>query len=156
MTLVESAVFGVASRASSLDESALTLQRMCFAIPSSLATRPSWIDEVDLEIRDLLFLLEGWDGVAAYPVSTDAVGTARRLAAEICSALPTLQRPTVTPSIDGRVVLEWHRSDCHIDFTVGRGSVEVFYEDEGQGLVWEGPLADSSVDPLAFLSARSW
>jgi len=156
MTLAEPAVFSAALPASSLDESELTLQRMHFAIPGSLATRSSWIDKVDAEIRDLLFLLEGWDGVSAYPVSTDAVDGARRLAAKICDALPDLRRPTITPSIDGCVVLEWHRSDRHIDFTVRRDSIEVFYEDVGQGVGWEGPLADSPIEPLVFLAARSW
>lgn len=112
--------------------------------------------DVDTKIGDLLLLLEGWDGVAAYPVSADAAGRARSWAAEVCGALPTLRRPAVTPSIDGRVVLEWHSSDRHIDFIVGRDSIEVFYEDEGQGLCWEGSLADSPVDPLAFLAAHNW
>ena len=156
MTPVESAVFGVASPASSLDESALTLQRMHFAIPGSLAPQSPWIHEVDIEIKELLLLAEGWDGTAAYPVSTVAVGDARNLAAEICGALPALRRPTVTPSIDGRVVLEWHSPGRHIDFTIGRDSIEVFYEDEEQGLDWEGPLPHAPLDPLTFLAGHSW
>ncbi len=156
MTLVESAVFGAASPASSLDESALTLQRMHFAIPGSLAPQSSWIAAVDIEIKELLLLSEGWDGIAAYPVSTEAVDGARRLAARICHAVPGLRRPTVTPSIDGRVVLEWHTANCHIDFTVGRESVEVFYEDDARGLDWDGPLPESPHDPRAFLAAHSW
>lgn len=156
MTLVEPAVFGAAPSASSLDESALTLQRMHFAIPGSLAPPSSWIHAVDIEIKELLLLPEGWDGAAAFPVSVEAVTSARSLAAEICDALPGLRHPTVTPSIDGRVVLEWHSPIRHIDFTVGRGSIEVFYEDDGQGLGWEGPLADSPLDPLTLLAAHSW
>lgn len=156
MTAVEPAVFGAASPASSLDESVLTLQRMHFAIPGSLAPQPSWIHEIDIEIKELLLLSEGWDGAAAYPVSTEAVSGARVLAEEIGRALSALRRPTVTPSIDGRVVLEWHSPNRHIDFTVGRGAVEVFYEDDEQGLGWDGPLLDSPLDPLAFLAAHSW
>ncbi len=124
------------------------------AIASSL-TPPRWIRDVDIEIKELLLLPEGWDGFAAHPVSSDAVDSARELAAAICEALPMLGRPAVTPSIDGRVVLEWHHPDHHIDFTVGRVSIEVFYEDIGKDLSWEGTLADSPVDPLAFLAARS-
>jgi len=156
MTLVETAVFGTASPASSLDESALTLQRMHFAIPGSLAPQSSWIHAVDIEIKELLLLSEGWDGAAAYPVSTEAVSGARTLAAEICNALSALRRPTVTPSIDGCVVLEWDSPGCHIDFTVGRESIEVFYEDDAQGLDWDGPLLESPLNPLAFLAAHSW
>ena len=156
MTLVEPAVFSAASSASSLDESALTVQRMHFAIPGSLAPRSSWIHVVDIEIKELLLLSEGWDGVAAYPVSTEAVVGARELAAQVCAALPGLQPPTVTPSIDGRVVLEWHSANRHIDFTVGRDSIEVFYQDDEQGLDWDGLLPDSPCDPLAFLAANSW
>ena len=156
MTLIESAVFGAASPASSLDESALTLQRMHFSIPGSLAQQPSWIHAVDIEIKELLLLSEGWDGTAAYPVSTEAVNDARRLAAEICDALPALRHPTVTPSIDGGVVLEWHSPNRHIDFTVGRESIEVFYEDDEQGLDWDGPLPDSPLNPLTFLAAHNW
>ena len=156
MTLAEAAVFGAARPASSLDESALTLQRMHFAIPGSLAQRTSWIHEVDIAIRELLLLSEGWDGAAAYAVSVEAVSGARALAAEIDAALPALTRPTVTPSIDGCVVLEWHSAKRHIDFTVGRESIEVFYEDDRQGLGWDGALADSPLDPLAFLAAHSW
>lgn len=156
MTLVESAVFGVASPASSLDESTLTLQRMHFALPGSLAPQSSWIRAIDVEIKELLLLSEGWDGAAAYPVSTVAVDVARNLAAEICGALPALRRPTVTPSIDGRVVLEWHSSDRHIDLIVGRDLIEVFYEDEEQGLDWEGPLLEAPLNPLTFLAGHDW
>ena len=156
MTVVEPAVFSAAPPASSLDESALTLQRMHFAIPGSLAPQSSWIHAVDIEIKGLLLLSEGWDGVAAYPVPVEAVSEARALAAEICGALPALRHPTVTPSIDGRVVLEWHSPTRHIDFTVGRDSIEVFYEDEEQGLDWDGLLPDAPLDPLAFLASHSW
>ena len=156
MTLAEPAVFGAASSASSLDESALSLQRMYFAIPDSRAPRPSWLHRVDIEIKELLLLPEGWDGVAAYLVSAEAVSGARRLAATISEALPRLRRPTVTPSIDGRVVLEWHSPGRHIDFTVGRESIVVFYEDGEQVLDWEGPLSDSPIDPLFFLASHGW
>lgn len=156
MTLAEPAVFGAASLASSLDESALTLQRMHFALPGSFAVPPSWLHAVDVEIKELLLLPEGWDGVAAYPVSVEAVSCARRLLAEICAALPALRQPTVTPSIDGCVALEWHSAGRHLDFTVGRESIEVFYEDDEQGLDWEGPLPESPLDPLAFLAAHRW
>ena len=156
MTLVDSPVFGVASSASSLDESELSLQRMYFAIPDSVLPQPSWIDVVDIEIKELLLLSEGWDGVAAYLVSVEAVSGARRLAAKISEALPLLRRPTVTPSIDGRVVLEWHSPSRHIDFIVGRESIEVFYEDGEQGLDWEGALSESPIDPVAFLAGHNW
>lgn len=156
MTLVDSAVFGVASSASSLDESELSLQRMYFAIPDSVPPEPSWIHGVDIEIKELLLLSEGWDGFAAYLVSFEAVSGARRLAATISEALPRLRRPTVTPSIDGRVVLEWHSPGRHIDFTVGRKSIDVFYEDGRQGVDWEGPLPESPIEPLAFLAGHNW
>ena len=156
MTLVEPAVFGAASSASSLDESALSLQRMHFAIPDSVAPRPSWIHGVDVEIKELLLLSEGWDGVGAYVVSVEAVNGARELAEEISEALPRIRRPTVTPSIDGCVVLEWHSPGRHIDFTVGRESIVVFYEDGELGLDWEGPLPDSPIEPLAFLAGHNW
>lgn len=156
MTLAEPSVFGAAPLASSLDESALVLQRMHFAIPGSLAAPRSWIHEVDIEIKELLLLSEGWDGIVAYPVSPAAIGAARDLAAEICGALPALRRPTVTPSIDGRVVLEWHSPGRHIDFTVGRDSIEVFYEDEEQGLDWEGPLPNAPLNPVTLLAGHNW
>lgn len=156
MTSADPAVFGVASSASSLDESALSLQRMYFAIPDSRAPRPSWLHEVDVEIKELLLLPEGWDGFAAYLVSAEAVRGARSLAAKISKTLPRLRRPTVTPSIDGRVVLEWHSPSRHIDFTVGRESIEVFYEDGELGQDWEGPLPDSPIEPLIFLAAHTW
>lgn len=155
MTIVESAVFGAASPASSLDESELTLRRMHFAIPGSLAPQSSWIHAVDIEIKELLLLSEGWDGIAAYPVSVEAVSDARRLAAQISEALPALRQPTVTPSIDGCVVLEWHSPSRHFDFTVGRASIEVFYEDDERGLAWDGPLPDSPLEPLTLLALHS-
>ena len=125
------------------------------AVPGSLAPQPSWIRAVKSEIRELLLLSEGWDGAAAYPGSAEAVGGTRRLAAEIYLAWPALRHPTVTPSIDGRVVLEWHSSNRHIDFTVGRESIEVFYQDDEQDLEWDGPLLDSPLDPLTVLAAHS-
>lgn len=125
-------------------------------IPGSLAPQSSWIHAVDVEIKELLLLSEGWDGAAAYLVSVEAVSDARELAAKVCAALPGLRPPTVTPSIDGRVVLEWHSPDRHIDFTVGRDSIEVFYEDDEQGLDWDGLLPDAPLDPLAFIAAHSW
>lgn len=156
MTLAEPAVFGAASLASSMDESALTLQRMHFALPGSFAVPSPWLHAVDVEIKELLLLSEGWDGAAAYPVSVEAVSCARRLLADIGTALPELRQPTVTPSIDGCVVLEWHSVGRHLDFTVGRQSIEVFYEDDEQGSDWEGPLPESPLDPFALLAAHRW
>ncbi len=152
MTLIEPAVFGAPSQTFTSTAPEVAVQVMYFAVPSSHTAPPRWIDAVDIEIKELLLLSEGWDGIAAYSVSTDAVDIARRLAAEICEAVPALRRPTVTPSINGRVVLEWHWSDRHVDFTVGRDSIEVFVEDEERCLDWEGPLADCPVDPLVVLA----
>ena len=72
----------------------------------------------------------------------------------IGGALPALRRPTVTPAIDGSVVLEWHSPTHHIDFTVGPDSIEVFYEVARKG--WEGPLSQAPIHPCAFLADHDW
>ncbi len=134
-----------------------TYQYTYFGSPISHTQRISdWLRLTSSEIKELLLLGRGWDGVAAYPIAPAAVNNAQRLAQKIGQIAPNLPRPTITPTIDGQVVLEWHTDTHYVDFTVGSKAVIVFYNDEAEGIEWEGPLDEAPINLKVFLSEHCW
>lgn len=111
-----------------------------------------WVHDVSMEIKELLLLSEGWDGGVAMSISGAAASIARQLAEQASAVVPRLLRPAVTPTVDGRVVLTWHRHDAHIEVTLSASGAEVFYEVEESGEEWEGELEDSPRNPADLLS----
>lgn len=116
---------------------------------------PQWRHSVDTAILDLLDLAEGWDGEFAYRIMPEAVDQSRKLADAIGKLCLDLPHPTVTPTIDGKVALEWYTKTHSINFTIGR-TIDVFYRDEAVDNEWEGPLDLSPVPPEVFLSEHHW
>lgn len=156
MALVESPVFGAKPSNTTLDELSVP-QHVYFGIPTSLSRKaPEWLHSVENEILDLLNLGEGWDGELAYPISPEAAGRALTLAHRIKRLHPDLPHPTVIPTIDGGVALEWYTKTHYIDFTVEAEIIYVSYGDRIADIEWEGPLGSSPIPPEIFLREHRW
>ena len=156
MALVESPVFGAKPSNTTLDELSVP-QNVYFGIPTSLSRKaPEWLHSVENEILDLLNLGEGWDGELAYPISPEAAGRALTLAHRIKRLHPELPHPTVIPTIDGGVALEWYTKTHYIDFTVEAEIIYVSYGDRTADIEWEGPLGSSPIPPEIFLREHRW
>ena len=156
MVLVESPVFGAKLSNTTLNE--LSVPRpVYFGIPTSLSRKaPEWLHSVANEILDLLNLGEGWDGELAYPISPEAASRAVKLAHRIKEFHPELPHPTVIPTVDGGVALEWYTKTHYIDFTVEAEIVYVSYGDRTADIEWEGPLGSSPIPPEIFLMEHRW
>lgn len=155
MALAEPPVYGAKPSSITTDELAIPRQAY-FGVPTSfVAKTPPWRHSIDNKIFDLLDLAEGWDGEFAYQIMPEAVHNARKLADVIGQSYPDLPRPTITPTIDGKVFLEWYTMTHSISFTVGR-TIDVFYIDEAMEIEWEGPLELSPVPPGVFLREHHW
>lgn len=155
VALAESSVYG--AKPSNITTDRLSIpQQSYFGVPTSFVTKtPPWRHSVDNKIFDLLDLAEGWDGEFAYPIMPEAVYNSRKLAYIIGRYYPDLPHPTITPTIDGKVVLEWYTTSHSISFIVGR-TIDIFYRDEAVEIEWEGPLDLSPVHPGAFLREHYW
>ena len=156
MALVEPLFYGARPSNTTLDELSVP-QHVYFGIPTSLPRRaPEWLHSVKNEIIDLLNLDEGWDGELAYPISPKAAGRAFELAYRIKKLHPDLPHPTVIPTVDGGVALEWYTRTHYIDFTVEAEAIYVSYGDKSADIEWEGPLDSSPISLAMFLTEHRW
>lgn len=159
MALAESPVYGAKPSNITTDRlfaSQPIPQQSYFGVPTSFITKtPPWRHSVDNKIFDLLDLAEGWDGEFAYRIMPEAVYNSRKLAYIIGQYYPDLPHPTITPTIDGKVVLEWYTITHSISFIIGR-TIDIFYRDEAVEIEWEGPLDLSPVHPGVFLREHCW
>lgn len=156
MTPTGSAVFGRAQHASTsspLPRRDTMSAHDVYLGPTTVAVQQhrDWLHDVQVEIKEFLLLNAGWDGTVAEPISLRAVENSRRIIGALHQALPALKRPVVTPTIDGRVVIEWHSSEAHFDLDIGDADVLVFYEARSEGIEWEGPAPDVPINPEEFL-----
>lgn len=157
MVTVESLVYGAQRSNTTLDESSVA-RYLHFGIPTSLSTSkaPEWLHSVENEILDLLNLAEGWDGELAYPISPVAANKALKLAHQIKRSHPILPHPTVIPTVDGGVALEWYTKTHYIDFTVEAEAIYISYGDRIADIEWEGPLHAAPIPPEDFLRRHCW
>lgn len=157
MTPAGSAVFGRAQQASTScplpRHETMSAHDVYLGATTRAADQHSdWLHDVQVDIKELLLLNSGWDGTVADPVSLQAVENSRQLIASVHEALPTLRRPVVTPTIDGRVVIEWHSNEAHFDLNVGNVDVLVFCEARDEGIEWEGSAQEIPINPGEFLT----
>ena len=133
-------------------------KRIYFSEPKAWVNpQGGWLSSVNEEIQELLLLQTGWDGELAETVAVSTVRKAQFLACRIWDELPGLPRPTITPGIDGSVVMEWHTQSHMIEFVVGVDPLYLYMFDDSQDLEWEGYYGDDCpIDPLAFLNCCPW
>ena len=101
--------------------------------------------EIKAALGRLVALTElepNWDSYGSGRVHARAVATALRLL--VATVGQGVTGPSVVPTSDGGVQLEWHEPTTHLELEVlADGSVNVFLELH-HGETWDGPLSESS------------
>lgn len=109
----------------------------------------TWRDSTVSKVRNLRWLSTGWDGPDSRPISPTAIDMAIGIVGALAEDMPNLTGPTVVPTPYFGVYIEWYSRTCTIAFTINEDStVEVDYEDQDNGLKWEGDLEDTPYDEL--------
>lgn len=104
---------------------------------------PDWFIPVLRGFANVLTLPENWDGEGATKIDRGAVN---RAVAAVDQLLVDgeAQAPSVVPTPDSGVQLEWHfgRKDLEVEFCPN-GHAEFYYFDEASGEEHEGPVGPS-------------
>jgi hypothetical protein len=110
-----------------------------------------WSHDVCIEIKELSLLSRGWDGDVANSISTSAIDLSRQIAIQVANLIPEVMRPSVIPTVNGGVALEWHTALAHLEIVVEGQKVDVFYSVTDPPDEWEGSLDEARVNPAAIL-----
>ncbi|MDZ7751399.1 MAG: hypothetical protein U5S82_07000 [Gammaproteobacteria bacterium] len=107
----------------------------------SVASQPGWLQEITERLNELINLPENWDSYGAKPVYVECAIHTLRLLSEISK--PQTPIPTVIPTSEGNLQVEWHLNGIDLEVKVlAIDRLEVFFEDEAsQGPEWEGELS---------------
>ena len=100
---------------------------------------PSWLEAVLHKLQELLYLEADWNSYGAPPITFDAIRTALEVLGEVVPR--RAPAPTIVPTVDGGVQLEWHRGgiDLEIEITSPHQAVAYFAQQETSE-EWEDDL----------------
>lgn len=135
-------------RPSDESESAAALSRQSVffvpPVPSSAVSfaepiNPSWLPAALRELSSFAELRPNWDGYQAAPVGLSAIATAARV---LRGLPPSLRRPTLTPTAEGGISLQWQRGGHDFSLEVTESRPAVVYAQSGDRW-WEGPLDEA-------------
>ena len=113
--------------------------------PASIVVRitgslPRWVIPATDRLTHLSKLQQNWDSYGASPVSTQAITFAIQVMNEIMAERTPL--PTIVPTADGGVQLEWHLAGIDLEVEVSsEGILSVLYEDAADQQPWEEEFA---------------
>lgn len=104
--------------------------------------RPSpWIAAVATRFAELLTLPRDWDGHGGDSVASENVEAAGRFLAAVMA--PSTPAPTIVPTSDGGLQLEWHRAGFDVELPFGDEDSPLLYVAEvDSGREWEGPAVE--------------
>lgn len=89
---------------------------------------PFWLDSVYRRFEHLLSLPDNWDSYGAIKISEDAVAQAYRVLSKL--NLNDESLPSIIPSNDGNIQLEWHLQNIDIEIEIpSEGMVNLYIED---------------------------
>ena len=101
---------------------------------------PRWVIPATDRLTHLSKLQQNWDSYGASPVSTQAITFAIQVMNEIMAERTPL--PTIVPTADGGVQLEWHLAGIDLEVEVSsEGILSVLYEDAADQQPWEEEFA---------------
>ena len=89
---------------------------------------PDWLEKAKVQVEDLGRLQPGWDSYNARPISAIARTAAYGLLGQLSS--PRTPEPTLVPTSDGSVQIEWHTRGIDLEIRVLSSTrVSVCFED---------------------------
>lgn len=97
---------------------------------------PDWLAPTAQVLADLLHLPSGWDSYAARPVTTSHVEAALQVLWSVIRR--DTPAPTVVPTNQGGVQLEWHTGGIDLEIeTLSKRRFLVSFEEAGTATEWE-------------------
>ena len=118
--------------------------------------KPAWLVPAAQAMSEIMNLPVNWDSYGALPVRLTAILSALELLFEIMQA--NTPAPTVVPTVQGSVQLEWHTHGIDLEIEIlSPGRLSVYYEDHEQHTEWEGEITSDLTrlsDVLFELSRR--
>ncbi len=114
---------------------------------------PRWMKRVVDRLEHLVNLPVGWNGYGAPSIAPDAAAAALNVVVALDRGDDLL--PSIVPTQDGGVQLEWHRGDIDLELEIdASGSVDLWYMDESTGKEREEslPLSDAIPEIDALLT----
>ena len=101
--------------------------------------KPAWLVPVAQAMSEIMNLPVNWDSYGALSVRPTAIHAALELLFEIMQA--DTPAPTVVPTVQGGVQLEWHTHGIDLEIEIlSPGRLFVYYEDHEQQTEWEGEI----------------
>src|SRR3954452_12705561 len=87
--------------------------------------RPLWLNRTLAQLRDLATLATGWDTYAGRPIGRGLLYDALRfLLRQLNNDSPA---PSMVPTSDGGVLLEWHRAGVDVEVSFSDGEMPELY-----------------------------
>lgn len=101
--------------------------------------KPAWLAAAAQAMSEIMNLPTNWDSYGALPVRPTAILAALSLLFEIMQA--DTPAPTVVPTVQGGVQLEWHTHGIDLEIEIlSLGRLSAYYEDHEQNAEWEGEI----------------
>lgn len=105
-----------------------------------------WLRPIIDRFNEFLRLPENWDSYGASRIGLQPVAAAMELLAQVMT--PKTPRPSVVPTTEGGVQLEWHIRGVDLEVEIDpSGRPYANFVDEGDDTEWEADLTDN-VRPL--------
>lgn len=106
---------------------------------------PLWLNESLDQIQDVLHLRDNWNSYGALSISIDAAYAALEILAEIAPlGAPT---PSIVPTVDRGIQLEWHEDGIDLEIEVlSRSRAVVYFADPSSAEEWENDLDTKLVE----------
>ena len=82
------------------------------------------INRLDERLRPLRDLSEGWDGQTALPIDQRTIATALDVYPRLVGLRAPM--PSIVPTVDGGVQLEWHTLRHHVEISIEGTDFSVF------------------------------
>jgi hypothetical protein len=117
------------------------------------ALRPAWLGRVAERIDSFLKLPENWNSYGAKAIKAHFAKFAGIFVQSV--AEPSLPEPSVVPTVQGGVQVEWHTRgiDLEVRFEAG-DRISVSFEDRREGLEWQSEFKFNDVNPLPPILAK--
>jgi hypothetical protein len=77
---------------------------------------PKWLDEAKNQLEELSKLANGWDSYGGKQITATALSFARQLLLQLVT--PGMPRPSLVPTSDGSVQIEWHTKGIDLEILV--------------------------------------
>lgn len=111
---------------------------------------PSWLLEFARRINQFEFLGPNWNSYGSRAVDPQSIVSALRALASIMHEdRPT---PTVVPTVEGNLQLEWHLGGMDLEVVVEPRGPRYAYFADASGFEWEGEVSSDPNDLMQFVA----